>query len=76
MCPSMTSQSIQGAPACGDVMQNVGTLCLLVERSLDGVHLASDAAYAIEQFLFFFCGVSHKKNFVSGLYRDTRQGIP
>lgn len=54
-------QSIHRSPAGGDVMQDIGTRCLLIERSLDGVYLASDASYAIEQFLFLFCGVSHKK---------------
>ena len=34
---------------------------LLVERPLDGLNLPSDSPNPIEQFLLFFCGVSHKK---------------
>ena len=64
-------QCVHGTPAGRDVMQHVGTIDLLIERSLDGVHLASDASYAIEQFLFLFCGVSHKTFVVGSL-----QGYP
>lgn len=42
-------------------MQDLGAFGFLIECPFDGLHLASDSSYAIEQFLFFFCRVSHKK---------------
>jgi len=41
-------QSVHRASAGRDVMEHIGTLCLLIERSLDRVHLASDAPDAID----------------------------
>jgi hypothetical protein len=68
-------ESIHSASASRDVMQHIRTLSLLVKRPLDRVYLASDSSYAIEQFLFRFCRVSHKK-VGSGLDKHTPAGIP
>jgi len=68
-------ESIHSAPASGDVVQHVRTLGLLVKGPFDRVYLASDSSHAIEQFLFLFCRVSHKK-VGSGLDRHTPAGIP
>ena len=67
-------KSIHGASAGGNVMQHIRALSLLVKRPLDRVYLASDSSYAIEQFLFFFRRVSHKK-VEPGLDRHTPAGI-
>jgi hypothetical protein len=56
-------------------MQHLGAFRLLVDRSFDGLNLASDSPHAIEQFLFLFGRVSHK-NLDSDLDKHTPPGIP
>jgi len=67
-------QSVHGASASGNVMQNIGTLSFLLERSCDRLYLASDSPNSIEQLLFLFNRVSHK-NPDYGLDKDTPPGI-
>ena len=55
-------------------MQNFGTIRIQIERSIDRVHLTSNASNSIKQLLLFFCGVSHKK-FQLDLDKDTPPGI-
>ena len=50
----LSHECVHSASASRNVMQYLGTLGLLVERPFDGIHLASDTAYAVEQFLFLF----------------------
>ena len=57
----LSHQSVHRTSASGNVMQHLGALGFLVDGSFDGLNLASDSSYAIEQFLFLFCRVSHKK---------------
>ena len=58
----LSHESVHGTSASGDVMQHFGAFGFLVDGSFDGLNLASDSSYAIEQFLFLFCRVSHRKN--------------
>ena len=67
-------ESIHSASASGNVVQHVRTLSLLIKRPFDRIHLTSNSSYAIEQFLFLFCRVSHKKIGL-GLDRHTPAGI-
>ena len=67
-------ESVHGTSASGDVMQHLGAFGFLVDGSFDGLNLASNSSYPIEQFLFLFCRVSHKKP-GSGLDKNTPPGI-
>ncbi len=49
----LSHQGIHSTPASGDVVQNIGTLRLLVKRPFDGIDLTSNAANPVQQFLFF-----------------------
>ena len=67
-------ERIHCASARGNVVQDVRAFGFLVQRPFNGIHLAPDSPYAIQQFLFLFDCVSHKKLF-GRLYKDTPPGI-
>ena len=64
MCPSMTSAIRASiAPRQAEMLCSTSEhSASSIERSFDGVHLPSDAPYAIEQFLLFVYCVCHKKD--------------
>jgi ankyrin repeat protein len=52
-------QGVHSSTACGNVVQYLGAFRLLVDRSFDGLNLASNSPHSIEQFLFLFGRVCH-----------------
>jgi hypothetical protein len=51
-------QSIDGAPAGGDHLQDDKAFRFLFKRFLYCIDLASDPSYPVEKFLFFPCGMA------------------
>ena len=45
-------QRIEGAPASGDGVQDVGTVGFALDGTFDGLNLAAEPADPIEHFLF------------------------
>jgi hypothetical protein len=52
---ALSHEGVHSIPASGNVMQHFGAFGFVVERPFDGLDLASDSSYAIEQLLFLFC---------------------
>src|SRR5258708_36653573 len=71
---NLRHQSVHCATASRNVVQDIGAVGFLIECPFNGLKLASNSSYAIEQFLFLFCRVSHEKP-GSNLDKHTPVGI-
>jgi hypothetical protein len=48
---NLGKQRVQRAAACSDALQHGRAFAILLQRALDGAHLARQAVNAVEQFL-------------------------
>ena len=55
----LSHQAVHRAPRSDDEMEDGGASFFLLDRALEGLHLAEDAAHPVEQLGFFFDSVSH-----------------
>jgi hypothetical protein len=55
----LSHQAVHRAARSDDEMEDGGAAFFILDRALERLHLAEDAAHSVEQLGFFFDGVSH-----------------
>src|ERR1700719_1697249 len=55
----LSHQAVHRAARSDDQMEDGGASFFILDRALEGLHLAEDAAHSVEELGFFFDSVSH-----------------